>query len=277
MRKTIELYEEPIDIFKKIGERHSELSDLELSFICGIIRQYKPKHIVEVGVSGGGTTSVILNCIDKLEMDSKVVSVDLAYTYHKNTSRECGFQIKDAAKYLKNVNKHQLFLGKRISEVIDDIVIQNGKIDLLILDTIHFLPGELLDFLVCYPYLSDNAIVVLDDLLWAHGAENISGIATRVLYDSVVADKFSPVDFSKANMAAFQINVDTGKYINDSFLALFTPWHYQMHDEMIGYRRIISKFYDDEVLKIFDDAVEKNNSTLQRKEKIPDEIKNYLR
>ncbi len=55
MFRTVELFLDPIDIFDKIGERKSELSNKELGFICGLIRMFKPKKIVEVGVSAGGT------------------------------------------------------------------------------------------------------------------------------------------------------------------------------------------------------------------------------
>jgi hypothetical protein len=37
MFRTIRPHFEPIDIFKKIGERKSELSNEELGFICGLI------------------------------------------------------------------------------------------------------------------------------------------------------------------------------------------------------------------------------------------------
>lgn len=43
--------------------------------------------------------------------------------------------------------KHQFLLGKAIPFVLERI----GKdIDFLILDTAHCLPGELLDFIVCF-------------------------------------------------------------------------------------------------------------------------------
>ena len=87
MFRTVELFLDPIDIFDKIGERKSELSNKELGFICSLIRMFKPKKIVEVGVSAGGTTAVILNCLNKLNIYTNVYSVDLAYTYHYDSKR----------------------------------------------------------------------------------------------------------------------------------------------------------------------------------------------
>lgn len=54
MFKYIKTYMEPIDIFDKLDERKTELADESLGFICGLIKEYKPKKIVEVGVSAGG-------------------------------------------------------------------------------------------------------------------------------------------------------------------------------------------------------------------------------
>lgn len=51
--ESIVNYMEPRDIYEKIGTNASELSEAEHGFICGLIRKYKPKKIVELGVSGG--------------------------------------------------------------------------------------------------------------------------------------------------------------------------------------------------------------------------------
>lgn len=190
MFKIVEPYLEPIDIFDKIGERKSELSDENLGLICGLIKERKPQKIVEVGVSAGGTTCVILNCLEKLNMDSEVYSVDLSYSYHYDTSKRCGYQIEDAAQCLSNMKNHRLFLGRNIAQVIDNEI--GHGIDMLILDTIHYLPGELLDFLVCLPYLSRQAVVILDDLTFAHGGESTSAVATKILYDLMVVTKVFP-------------------------------------------------------------------------------------
>ncbi len=50
--KSIEQFLEPRDIYEKIGGNASELSQEEHGFICGLIKKYRPKRIVELGVSG---------------------------------------------------------------------------------------------------------------------------------------------------------------------------------------------------------------------------------
>ena len=48
----------------------------ELYFINGLIRKYKPKKIIEIGVCTGATSATILNAIKDIE-ESKLYSVDL--------------------------------------------------------------------------------------------------------------------------------------------------------------------------------------------------------
>lgn len=275
--KKIDLYFEAIDIFNKIGERKSELSDENLGFICGLIKEYKPKIIVELGVSAGGTSCVILNCLEKLNIDSKVFSVDLSYNCHLDISKKCGYQIEDAAQYLNNMKNHKLILGKTIAETILDIA-KYGKIDLLILDTIHYLPGEVLDFLICLPYMAENAITIVDDLIFSHMGENTWAIATKILFDTVVADKYMPNSLHYPNMAAFQLNEDSKKYQIDCFSALLTPWFYEIDTNVIDcYKKIIDLNYSEEEKWIFNESLKLNRDSLKKKSIISQEIQNILR
>ena len=276
MFKTVNAYYEPIDIFQKMGERRSELSDEKLGFICGFIKEKHPQKIVEIGVSAGGTSCVILNCLDKLNMDSEFYSVDISYKCHLDRSKDCGYQIADVAAYLKREKRHKLILGKTIAEVIEEIAL-NGKIDMLILDTIHYLPGELLDFLVCLPYMSDDAIVVMDDLTFSHRGENTWAIATKVLFDTVTADKYFSPNTYFSDMGAFQIGKDTLKYRTDLFSALMTPWYYTM-DEQIeeAYRKIIYMNYTEREQKLFEEALEVNKITLNKRNNRAKEIRKLI-
>lgn len=259
----IEPYFEPIEIFDKIGERKTELADDSLGFICGMIKKHRPKKIVEIGVSAGGTSCVILNCLEKLNIDANVYSVDLAYTYHYDETRTCGFQLKEAELYLSNIQRHTLLLGKTIVDRIDEIMKDGEKIDLLILDTIHYLPGELLDFLVCMPFMNEKGCVVCDDLLFAHGGENTQAIATKVLFDTVVADKCILKDRTYENLMGFQLNEHSWIYKNDYFSSLFTPWWYYPSEQMIlACRNIIKKYYSIEALQAFDMARNMNKETI---------------
>lgn len=275
MFRTVDAYFEPIDIFQKIGERKSELSDQDLGFICGLIKEKRPEKIVELGVSAGGTSCVIMNCLEKLGIDSKVFSVDVSYTYHYDTSKRCGFQIDDAAKYLHHMENHVLMLGKSIAQVIEKI---GHNIDMLILDTIHYLPGELLDFLICLPYLSKDAVIILDDLIFAHTGENTNAIATKVLFDLLVGEKVFPSgDGACPKMGGVLLNEDTRKYRSNYFSGLLMPWWYPLGpDDMETYRGVLERHYEKGEMEFFDEAVRINTETLQKKENVKTKLQNLL-
>ena len=113
---------------------------------------------------------------------------------------------------MKNKIEHSLLIGLT-PNLIDKI---GPDIDLLILDAIHMLPGEILDFLICLPYLTRDALVVLHDVIAYHfvGADAYYW-ATQILLDTVVADKMPVFNVDNAmgypNIAAFRINGDTKK------------------------------------------------------------------
>ena len=54
-----------LSIYNKL-KRFIEMSLDEAKFLNGIVRKYKPKKIVEIGVSLGGTSALILNAIKDL-------------------------------------------------------------------------------------------------------------------------------------------------------------------------------------------------------------------
>ena len=57
------------------------MKEFEQKFINGIIRKIKPQKILEVGVSAGGSTSIILNAIKDID-GAKLYSIEvLDYWY----------------------------------------------------------------------------------------------------------------------------------------------------------------------------------------------------
>ena len=274
MFKNIENYEKPLDILKGMEKYgYTGMSGFELSFICGLIKQYKPKKIVEVGVGAGGTTSVMLNCLSLLGYDFKMYSVDICSKWYGDVSKDTGFVAQQLihSNKLCNIN-HTFLFGHTIAHTLDDV---GGDIDLIILDTMHSLPGELLDFISSFHSLSKDAIVVLHDVGQSqHGNCNVYGApfeyASLVTMSTVVGDKILP--FDKNNMAgfpnigAFKINNDTYKHVNDWFLALFINWNYIPQSWQIAeYRYRIEKDYGVDYCQMFDKALECNEFSLYRR------------
>ena len=169
-------------------------------------------------MAAGGTTAVILNCVAQLDLDTEVFSIDINEKLYSDNTKDTGYLTEECISYLPKKVSRTLYTGGISVEFLDKI---GKEIDFLILDTMHILPGELLDFLACLPYLSKNCVVVLHDVVLHHIGQEANGYATQVLLDTVVGKKIvgqdpeSPQGYP--NIGAFEITADTGKYIENVF------------------------------------------------------------
>lgn len=262
----VEPFAEPVELLTNWREKglldtegvfgnNSLMKDSEIAFLCGLIREKRPNKIVEVGVAAGGTSAVILNCIQMLGLDSQMFSVDLSeFYYAASKKKDIGYLVSMAAGEGINVSRHKTLLGKVVAERIAEIGVD---IDFLILDTTHYLPGEVLDFLVLFPYLCPDAVVVLHDVR-RHFYVSQS-YATNVLFNTVTADKYIDNTDGYPNIAAFKINEDTSKYILNVFAGLMMPWYYIPSNDMLeAYERVMKTNYPESFIQLYEQA--KNES-----------------
>lgn len=153
--------------------------------------------------------------------------------------------------------------GKYLPQVIDEI---GNEIDFVILDTMHTMPGEGLDFIAVLPYLKAGAVVVMHDVSLNQRGQNYNLHATTVLFSSVTADKFLnfiPDDgnrkFVYPNIAAIQINEQTMANIENVFLTMILRWAYlPPQGEINLYRAHYQRHYPQELCAIFNEAIKMN-------------------
>ena len=270
--KDVEIYQKPREILREITEVDAvaltEMTEWQHGFLCGLLKKYRPHKILEIGVSAGGTTAVILNALRLLELDAELFSVDYETQYYRNKNRRSGFLAEIAERHIeKESGTHgtlHLLTGNGIPHCIENI---GSEIDFLILDTMHILPGELLDFLACLPFLSDEAVVVMHDIAMHYGT-NRNAFATQLLLDTVVGEKIIGRDqesgfLTYPNIGAFQLNRDTKNYVKNIFLALSISWAYEPK-ELEQYRTLFKKHYSEELIEIFDLAVSNNKVSIQK-------------
>ena len=108
----------------------SLLSTLDMKFINGMIRKYKPKKILEVGVASGGSSAIILNAIQNIE-NSHLYSIDKLINAFNEKNKEVGWIVKE--KFRNLMNKWTLYTGGITSNFIEKI---GGDIDLVFIDTV---------------------------------------------------------------------------------------------------------------------------------------------
>jgi predicted O-methyltransferase YrrM len=267
--KNIELYHEPLDIFEKLKENMSEMTEHESAFLCGVIKKVKPKKILEVGVAAGGSTICILSCLDKLNLDCEVFSCDLNEEYYRNQTKKTGYLLHEVEDHLSTTQKHKFFFGDCLPNYIDNI---GRDIDLVLIDTVHSLPGEILDFLTCAPYLSPNAVIVLHDLCLNLYGYYSDAYATKLLFDVVVSDekhKNNDEDRKEkfSNIGMFQVTSDTFKYIENVFSALSISWSYYPGDDMVKqYLNFYKRYYPENLISLFIQCCNLQKELIEKKD-----------
>ncbi len=118
MVREIELYEKPLEIKERLNDTYgAEMSSWQLSYVCGLIKKYQPKKIVEVGVAAGGTTAIILNCISELGLEAEVYSVDLNERYYRDKHKETGYLAQKCKTLLQRDIAHKMYLGGGASRI----------------------------------------------------------------------------------------------------------------------------------------------------------------
>lgn len=243
--------EKPYSIMRPIegGFPIGEMSREDQATICALIVDNSPKKVLEVGVAAGGTTAVVMNCLS-MNSDSEMYSVDLNTRYYKSPEKaETGYLYRQIEDQMDFGIRHTFLLGKSLPYWLEEI---GRDIDFVILDTVHSMPGELLDFLCILPYLSENAIIVVHDVnlnLISREYSLFHQYATKVLLTTVSSsEKYYDLTDPKTNIAAFRVDNSTRSNILDVFSALTITWQYipPMKD-IKKYVEVYNSFYRDVV------------------------------
>ena len=213
-------------VIKGTKYRKSEMVFEERAFIASIITSSKPKNIVEIGVSAGGSSALILKSIK--DMDCNLYSFDYFSDWYRDDNFQTGFLVDDICPELKY--KWHLYTGGSPCTHLDKI--NNLSVDICLIDTVHFNPGEYVNFLEVFPYLKNNALVIFHDTNF-HTLNSSLGITNRVALNSIpgrlidleLSDRY---DFP--NISGVSINKDDESTISRFFAALSLPWHYDIQD-----------------------------------------------
>jgi len=270
-----------IEIYERLSAhdlQNSFMPEAERKYINGLVRYFKPNNILELGVAYGCGSIVILNAISDFP-ESMLYSVDILRTFRGD--QIIGFVAIEKFPESKQWN---LFTGKDPSEIINSFE-SNLKFDFVIIDTMHFHPVETLNFLSVFPFLTEDAIVVIQDIglhamcLNTNNAGRLpyqpycdfprTTLAPKLLFDTIVADKhilpiqsYSEKDITEwniiySNIGALQITKDTKKYLSNVFSMLEFPWGI-IPEKMKFISDLLYKHYDEKLYRIFQYSYTKN-------------------
>ena len=111
------LEEIDVNILNSIQDRidkYIELKPDEQKFFNGLIRKYKPKKLVEIGVSAGGSSALILNAIKDIP-NAKLYSIDRYHGWFFNHTKPKGWLVDEKFPEFKHVKQQLLPLLEKVT------------------------------------------------------------------------------------------------------------------------------------------------------------------
>lgn len=245
-----------LSIRKKLANK--EMTDSERFFLNGVIRYFKPKKMLEIGVSAGSSTAVMLNAIRDMP-ETKLYSIDISKQCYREEEKTTGYivseQFPDLTKNTDNTDKWILKSGAMAHAFMDEI---GNDIDFCFIDTAHYLPGEILDFLMVLPYLAKNAVLIMHDIsLQTHMNPKAKlHYAASVLLGHTQGTRLIPVNteyllFPNIGgvILADTVREDMWPYFN----ALLLPWDdwYYNESNWESVRKHLARYYSIEDMNFF--------------------------
>lgn len=263
----IRLEYEIIDSLNFIKDK-CEMSRDQIAFLCGLLKWKKPRKIVEVGVAEGGTTAVAIKCLASLGESVEYHAVDISEKCWNDPDKDTGYVVNEV--YEKPPKNIEIFWhrGNCLPNYLEKIGV---GIDFVILDTVHAVPGEMLDFLAVYPFLRKDAIVCLHDITLCQWLASEDSICTNVLYGTIPGTRLLPdgmIDGSKyfSNLGAVQLDNTVNNEIKNIFWNLTLPWRYMLDDNsLMLYANLYEKYYGEEYRSYLADVVKVNRKRMDEK------------
>jgi predicted O-methyltransferase YrrM len=241
----------------------SEMTDTERRFVNGLIRYHRPKRLLEIGVSQGGGSLLMLNAIQDIA-EAHLTSIDIMECFYRDKNIPVGAIAAGKYDPTDPGSRWTLITGKDPVDVMDSF---DSGFDFCVIDTAHRHPIESLNFLTVFPYLAKDAIVVLHDIaLYLSPTQGLRNcVASKLLFESVVADKLLPgeryvpehLSCSIPNIGAFQITPDTRRYITDVFSMLSFSWGMPPQSVFAQYE-FFRQHYDEACIAFYRQAVVAN-------------------
>ena len=236
-----------------------DLWDNQAEFLNGIIRHFHPIKILEIGVKFGGSSIIILNAIKDFK-NSKLFSIDLS------SSKRIGKCVRNL--FPNFFKKWSLFIGNIATEFIEKI---GNKIDIAFIDSAHFEPGEIIDFLIILPFLKEEAIIIIHDIAnQITISKERNEWAPYIIFNSIRGEKFFPSGNKTLtnDIGAVKLEKNQKKFYHDYFRLLGGQWQYFPKEIYINsLRNHFKKYYDEECLNIFEEAVNFNRKFVKNNPK----------
>lgn len=114
--------QEEVDLLESLGDDYkpySKMVNQDRLFLSTLVSRKKPKKILEVGVSSGGSSYIMLNALKNT--DSHVYALDYNINHRDFEGKKCGFYIEENHPELKK--QWTFFAGGLSLNFLDKICI----------------------------------------------------------------------------------------------------------------------------------------------------------
>lgn len=158
-------YKETEEFFKNRPEwmQNYDNDIATAAFIRGLISEFKPKNMLEIGTAAGWAATYIINEAIKYDSNATLTSIDLFDVLYYNKTKKVGSALEEK---FPNYKEHwDLRLGKYTLDSLEEL---DKKYDFVFIDASHNHPWATFDFLAVLPYLEKNAIVIIHDVFLNH-------------------------------------------------------------------------------------------------------------
>jgi len=183
----------------KIEKVHSNIKYDEGMFLNNLIKKYKSKKILEVGMAYGMSSLFITDAIPR---DGRLISIDpFQDTQWKNRG-------VDLLKRVKMDAKHKL-IKKKSYEALPELLEEGEKYDFIFIDGWHTFDYTLLDFFYSDLLLKKGGVIVVDDVLHRGVAKFIRYILSNYTHYKMIKMEKMP-----STMMAFEKKEEDGREWN---------------------------------------------------------------
>ena len=170
-------------------------------------------------------------------------------------------------KFPNLLNKWKLFKGGIAVNYIEKIGL---KIDLAMIDSSHFEPGEILDFLMILPFLKEEAIIIFHDIdhqiTSSYGKDMRNEWAPYIIFNLIRGEKYLPSGKGILNkdIGAIKLEKNQKRFIHDYCRALGGQWQYFPSEKNIkDIIKYFEKYYDKDCQTILKESIEFNRQFLK--------------
>ena len=132
-------------------------SQLSLTYIMGLVKHFKPRSMLEIGVSAGLTSGALLAASQGYDRQAQVYGIDIANTVYYAPEKAVGALVDEV--YPEFAPRFHRFTGNDSTDVPELIT---EPIDFVFVDALHSHPSPTLDVLNALTRIADGGILALD-------------------------------------------------------------------------------------------------------------------